>query len=68
MHHQLANQELARIRYAESIRNSTRQFAVERGAEAEESRATVVRGRLRIAVGNLFGHVPVTRPTLGHSG
>jgi hypothetical protein len=62
MHHQFANQELARLSYAEAIRNSGRHTVVDE-VEAPVSRTNSLVDRVRQAVGNAFARVPELRPT-----
>jgi hypothetical protein len=66
MHHQFANQELARLRHAEAIRSATRHVLPLDDAlvPVREPRASAIRGRVRVAVGNLFAQVPTARPSL----
>jgi hypothetical protein len=65
MHHQFANQELARLRHAETIRSATRHVALDDAlVPVREPRGSAVRGRVRVAVGNLFAQVPTARPSL----
>ena len=44
MHHELANQEIARIRYAQTIRESARRHAVDE--QVDEAPKSVLRWRL----------------------
>jgi hypothetical protein len=46
MHHELANQEIARIRYAQVIRDSARQHAVDADEQDESAPRSVLRWRL----------------------
>ena len=64
MHHQFANQELARLSYAEAIRNSRRpdQHAVDE-VEQRASRSRSLLNRVRAAVGDAFAVAPQPRPT-----
>lgn len=65
MHHQFANQELARLRYAEAIRNATRHVALDDSVvPVSKPRGSAVRGRVRVGLGNLFAQVPTARPSL----
>ena len=64
MHHQFANQELARLSYAEAIRNSGRNHdVVDAVAEVPVNRTNSLLDRVRQAVGNAFARVPELRPT-----
>ena len=63
MHHQFANQELARLSYAEAIRNSRRHHDVVDEVEVPVSRTNSLLDRVRRAVGNAFARVPELRPT-----
>jgi hypothetical protein len=63
MHHQFANQELARLSYAEAIRNSGRHHDVVDEVEVPVSRTNSLLDRVRQAVGNTFARVPDPRPT-----
>jgi hypothetical protein len=62
MHHQFANQELARLSYAEAIRNSGRHTVVDE-VEVNASHSRSLLDRVRQAVGNAFARVPDPRPT-----
>jgi hypothetical protein len=61
MHHQFANQELARLSHAEAIRNTRRQHHVVNEVEERVSRSLV--SRIREAVGDAFAQAPEPRPT-----
>jgi hypothetical protein len=61
MHHQFANQELARLSHAEAIRNFRRQHHVVNEVEERVSRSLV--SRIREAVGDAFAQAPEPRPT-----
>jgi hypothetical protein len=63
MHHQFANQELARLSYAEAIRNSSSRHRVvnELKVEVESSRSLL--SRLREAFADAFTHAPEPRTT-----
>jgi hypothetical protein len=63
VHHQFANQELARLDYAEAIRNSSRRHAVvnELKVEVESSRSLLE--RLRETVAAAFTRAPEPRTT-----
>lgn len=61
MHHQFANQELARLSHVEAIRNSRRQHHVVNEVEERVSRSLV--SRIREAVGDAFAQAPEPRPT-----
>jgi hypothetical protein len=63
MHHQFANQELARLRHAEAIRNSRHQHHVVNEVEERVSRSRSLVSRIREAVGDAFAQVPEPRPT-----
>ena len=62
MHHQFANQELARLSYAEAIRNSGPQREVVNEVEERVSRSRSLLDRVRNAVGNAFAPAPSPRP------
>jgi hypothetical protein len=64
MEHQVANQELARLSYAEAIRNSRPpdQHVVDE-VEQRVSRSRSLLNRVRAAVGDAFAVAPQTRPT-----
>jgi hypothetical protein len=63
MHHQFANQELARLSHVEAIRNSTRHQLVVSELKEQVSSSRSLLDRLREAVGNAFTHAPEPRPT-----
>lgn len=63
MHHQFANQELARLSHAEAIRNSRRQHQVVNEVEERVSRSRSLVSRIREAVGDAFAQAPEPRPT-----
>jgi hypothetical protein len=67
MEHQVANQELARLSYAEAIRNSRHprhpdQHVVDE-VEQRVSRSRSLLNRVRAAVGDAFAVAPQIRPT-----
>jgi hypothetical protein len=63
MHHEFANQELARLSYAEAIRNSRPDQRVVDEAEERSSRSRSLLSRVREAVGDAFSVGPEPRPT-----
>jgi hypothetical protein len=63
MHHQFANQELARLSHVEAIRNSRRQHHVANEVEERVSRSRSLVSRIREAVGEAFAPAPEPRPT-----
>ena len=62
MEHQFANQELARLSYAEAIRNSGRRREVVDEVEERVSRSRSLLDRVRYAVGNAVEQAPNPRP------
>lgn len=62
MHHQFANQELARLSHVEAIRNSRRQHHVVNEVEERVSRSRSLLNRVREAVGDAFAQAPEPRP------
>jgi hypothetical protein len=63
MHHQFANQELSRLSYAESIRNSRHPDRHVVEDEQRVSRSRSLLSRVRAAVGDAFAVAPRARPT-----
>jgi hypothetical protein len=63
MHHQFANQELARLSYAEAIRNSSRRHLVVNELKVEVASSRSLLDRLREAVAGAFAHAPAARQT-----
>lgn len=63
MHHQFANQELARLSYAEAIRNSSRSHVVVNEVEERSSRSLSLLDCIRDAVAGAFAQSPAARPT-----
>jgi hypothetical protein len=63
MHHQFANQELARLDYAEAIRNSARHQHVVSEIKDEVSSSRSLIDRVRAALADAFAHSPEPRPT-----
>ena len=59
--HRLANQELARLRYAEALRNATRHAGPVEVVELPEPRPYVLLTRARFAIGNLVAQAPALR-------
>jgi hypothetical protein len=62
MHRQFANQEIARLSYAEAIRNSRRPDDVVNEVEERVSRSRSLLDRVREAVGDAFAQAPMPRP------
>jgi hypothetical protein len=56
--HQLTNQELARLTYAETLRNSSRRHHVVDDVVERQSRTAALVARVRESVAGVFGHVP----------
>lgn len=63
MHHQFANQELARLSYAEAIRNSNHRHHVVDEVDENALRSLSLLERVREALGNAFAPAPAPRPT-----
>ena len=63
MQHQFANQELARLSYAEAIRSSRLDQRVVDAAEERSTRSRSLLNRVREAVGAAFSLGPEPRPT-----
>lgn len=61
MHHQFANQELARLSHVEAIRNSRRQHHVVDEPEERVPRSRSLVGRIREAVADVLAPVPEPR-------
>jgi hypothetical protein len=63
MHHQFANQELARLSHAEAIRNSRRHQLVVSELKEQVSSSRSLLDRVREAFADAFVHTPQARPT-----
>jgi hypothetical protein len=63
MHHQFANQELARLSYAEAIRNSSRHQHVVDDVEDALTDSLSLLERVREALANALAPAPAPRPS-----
>jgi hypothetical protein len=61
MHHQFANQELARLSHVEAIRNSTRHQLVVSELKEQVSSSRSLLDRVREAFADAFAHSPEPR-------
>jgi len=66
MHHQLSNQEVARLRHAELLRASSRRNVLDEDAPVSAPRANPV-ALLAARVRSVFVHVPIGAPALRSS-
>jgi hypothetical protein len=63
VHHDFANQELARLSYAEALRNSGRHVRVEAEVDERASRSRALLARARDALAGLFAQAPAPSPS-----
>ena len=64
MNHHFANQELARLRHAEALRNATRHARIVDVEVVSKPRPQLL-SRVRVGIGNLFAQAPVPRVSSG---